>query len=60
MPMKKKVAAVCAALLLLAPQMAFAAPADTAGDADGVNAGQPMFDCPTWLWWLCGTSKQGE
>ena len=48
MPNMKKIAAVCATLVLLTPQAAFA---NTAG-------AQPLGNCPTWLWWFCGTPKR--
>ena len=58
MPNMKKIAAVCATLVLLTPQAAFA---NTAGavDVPAATAGaQPLGNCPTWLWWFCGTHKR--
>ncbi|MFR0603789.1 hypothetical protein [Bifidobacterium pseudolongum] len=54
----KKIAAVCATLVLLTPQAAFASAAGVT-DAPVVTAdAQPLGNCPTWLWWFCGTPKR--
>lgn len=58
MPNMKKIAAMCATLVLLTPQAAFASTAGVT-DASVVTAdAQPLGNCPTWLWWFCGTPKR--
>ncbi|RYQ27180.1 hypothetical protein PG2029B_0224 [Bifidobacterium pseudolongum subsp. globosum] len=58
MPNMKKIAAMCATLVLLTPQAAFASTAGVT-DAPVVTAdAQPLGNCPTWLWWFCGTPKR--